>query len=202
MELALSTEVSLGAFCPTMDLLALVTSSDDQVCLWRLSWQKLFAFTPETTVTALAWRPDGKVLTLGLSDGSITLINVETGEAFLHQVIAAAAVCCLSWIALEAPKQPAWLRKPALLSEDTQKLPLGLPTPSTATRPKPQHAVLCTIDASGLLQLTTADIFKLASIQLPDGYSIGAHHSLQVGGRRYDQEAYRKHTWNEATYAC
>ena len=174
-----------------MDLLALATSPDDQVCLWRLSWQKLFAFTPEEKVTALAWRPDGKVLTLGLSDGTITLINIETGEAFLHQVIAAHTICSLAWTALETPRQPAWLRRPDLRSNPQQKPHLGIPTPSTASRPKTQHAILCTMDASGLLQLMTADLFKLANVPLLD-FSSAAHDSLKVGGRRYDQNAFRR----------
>lgn len=174
-----------------MDLVALATSPDDQVCLWRLSWQKLFAFTPEEKVTALAWRPDGKVLTLGLSDGTITLINVETGEAFLHQVIAAHTVCCLAWTALETPKQPSWLSRPASHSDHHQKPHLTIPASTTTSRPKTQHAILCTMDASGSLQLMTADLFKLASVPLLD-FSSGAHDSLKVGGRRYDLNAFRR----------
>ena len=182
MELALSAEVRLGAFCPTMDLLALVTSPDDQVSLWRLSWQKLFSISPAATVTSLAWRPDGKVLTLGLSSGSIDLINVETGEAFLQQSVAEAAVCCLSWLAVDSSKRRTRAEQPK--PKGLQQSQPGLLAASRApARPVPQAAVLCIIDISGSLQLATADLFMLAKIQLPDAFAAERLQSPQV---RYD----------------
>lgn len=185
MELALSAEVRLGAFCPTMDLLALATSPDDQVCLWRLSWQKLFAFSPEASVAALAWRPDGKVLTLGLTNGSISLINVETGEAFLQQSAAEAAIFCLAWTSIDGAKGPSRSQQPKLDLEGSHQSQSGLLVPSSApARPAPQPAVLCIIDECGKLQLMTADLFKLATIQLPDAFATKGRDSLQV---RYDQ---------------
>ena len=55
----LTVEVVLGCWCPTMDLLALVTD-DGQLVIHRLSWQKLWVACPDATITAMCWRPDGE----------------------------------------------------------------------------------------------------------------------------------------------
>lgn len=55
---ALSQEVVMGCWCPTMDLLALLMD-DGQLVLFRLEWQRLWLACPGVPVTALCWRPDG-----------------------------------------------------------------------------------------------------------------------------------------------
>lgn len=77
---SLTADIKIATWCPTMDLLALATA-DGQLCLHRLNWQRLWAISPESTVTSLCWRPDGKVLACGHEDGFISLLNVENGEA-------------------------------------------------------------------------------------------------------------------------
>ena len=60
---------SAASWCPTMDLLALATS-DGQPALSRLDWNKtggerenrLWTANPDSPVTSLGWRPDGKIL--------------------------------------------------------------------------------------------------------------------------------------------
>lgn len=52
-----------AAWCPTMDLLALVTA-DGQLAVYRLNWhscalKELWKATPEQHITTLTWRPDG-----------------------------------------------------------------------------------------------------------------------------------------------
>ena len=78
----LPSTISLAAWCPTMDLLALVTS-DSQVIVHRLSWQQLLgkAQIPPSAVpiTALCWHPDGKSLVIGREDGALIIYNVEDG---------------------------------------------------------------------------------------------------------------------------
>ena len=179
MELALSAEVRLGAFCPTMDLLALVTSPDDQVCLWRLNWQKLFAFSPEAPVATLAWRPDGKILTLGHNQGVISLINVETGEAFLRSSVSEVGICCLAWAPIERLKHPAWSRQQKPKHQAAMHSLLSA-APGAPAQPAPQAALLCIIDNSGTLQLMTADLFRLAKTQLPASYAVQAEFPHQV----------------------
>ena len=77
---SLTADIKIATWCPTMDLLALATA-DGQLCLHRLNWQRLWAVSPESAVTSLCWRPDGKVLACGHDDGFISLLNVENGEA-------------------------------------------------------------------------------------------------------------------------
>ena len=76
---ALTADVKIATWCPTMDLLALSTA-DGQLCLHRLNWQRLWAVSPDSAVTSLCWRPDGKVLACGYEDGFISLLDVENGD--------------------------------------------------------------------------------------------------------------------------
>lgn len=77
----LSGDVVHMEWCPTMDLIALVTA-DSQLMVHRPGgWQRLFVHTGfDHPITCLAWRPDGQVLAVGHADGSVTLFGVEEGE--------------------------------------------------------------------------------------------------------------------------
>lgn len=55
----ITSEAVMGCWCPTMDLLALVTQ-DGQLSIHRLSWQKLWTASLDNPVTAMCWRPDGE----------------------------------------------------------------------------------------------------------------------------------------------
>ncbi|GLC57497.1 hypothetical protein PLESTB_001233600 [Pleodorina starrii] len=103
-EKALSQQVVLGCWCPTMDLLALV-SDDGQLGVYRLEWQKLWVACPDTPITALCWRPDGKVLASGHRHGAVSLYNVEACELFrtLRAPLAPSPICHLSWVQGLAP---------------------------------------------------------------------------------------------------
>jgi anaphase-promoting complex subunit 4 len=85
-----------------MDLLALATQ-DGQVAVHRLAWnpssmQQLWNVTPEATVTALCWKPDGKILAVGHSDGVLTLLDVENGDASGRQALHVSPVLAISWV--------------------------------------------------------------------------------------------------------
>ena len=103
---------SASSWCPTMDLLALATT-DGQLSLARLDWNKqggerenkLWTTNPESPVTSLGWRPDGKVLASGHADGTVTLHHVEDGEVLRVSRPHAAAVTTLHW--QEAPASDA-----------------------------------------------------------------------------------------------
>jgi hypothetical protein len=76
----LSSDVVAMEWCPTMDLLALVTE-DRQLMVYRAEgWQRLSHATFDQPVTCLTWRPDGQVVAAGHADGSTTLFDVEDGE--------------------------------------------------------------------------------------------------------------------------
>ena len=95
-----------------MDLLALATT-DGQLSLARLDWNKqggerenkLWTSNPDSPVTSLGWRPDGKVLASGHADGSVQLHHIEDGEVLHASKPHAAAVTSLHW--QEAPAADA-----------------------------------------------------------------------------------------------
>ena len=78
---SVSGEIAHVEWCPTMDLIALVTA-DSQLMVHRPNgWQRLFVITGfDHPITCVAWQPDGLVLAIGHSDGSLTLFDVEEGE--------------------------------------------------------------------------------------------------------------------------
>ena len=60
----LSSDVALAAWCPTMDLLALVATNNN-LSVHRLNWQRLWSLPLPRTVTAFCWKRDGKMLAVG-----------------------------------------------------------------------------------------------------------------------------------------
>ena len=96
---------SAASWCPTMDLLALATS-DGQLALSRLDWNKtggerenrLWTANPDSPVTSLGWRPDGKILVSGHADGAVQLYHAEDGEVLLASTPhRGSAVTSLHW---------------------------------------------------------------------------------------------------------
>lgn len=99
VERGVAAEVALAAWCPAMDLLALA-STDGQLSVHRLNWQRLWSSTPESIsgrssgfvsgslITALTWSPDGKLLAVGGADGGVALLCAEDGHVTLQGLIA------------------------------------------------------------------------------------------------------------------
>ena len=95
---------SACSWCPSMDLLALATT-DGQLSLSRLEWNKqggarenrLWSVNPDSHVTALGWRPDGKVLVSGHADGTVVLHHVEDGHVLHVSKTHTVAVTSLHW---------------------------------------------------------------------------------------------------------
>lgn len=54
-------------------------------------------------MTAITWRPDGKVLAIGHSDGSVALIDVEDGEELFGHPPSGSPVRALYWGEREWP---------------------------------------------------------------------------------------------------
>ncbi|GFT23829.1 anaphase-promoting complex subunit 4, partial [Nephila pilipes] len=97
-----SAEITLLVLNPMLDLIALATANGD-VLLHRLSWQKVWSVSSGSTkdkivqVTALAWRPDGKILAYATDNGKITLCDVENSEA-VHVLEVNCFVTFLTWV--------------------------------------------------------------------------------------------------------
>ena len=89
---------------PTMDLIAIITA-EGAVWLNRLSWQRVWTMrSPDYKAISLAWRPDGKVLALGLDNGRVHLVNVENSEC-LHEYEVGSKPEFLEWV-MTSPPQP------------------------------------------------------------------------------------------------
>ncbi len=65
-------------YCPTMDLLAIVTGGTS-VSVFRLNWQKLLTLAVPP-VAAFAWTPSGKAFTVLAASGQLHMWLTETGE--------------------------------------------------------------------------------------------------------------------------
>lgn len=99
---------SLLEWCPTMDLLAMISDSDE-VILNRLSGQRVWSIIPsipkdtKTSPCKLTWRPDGKVLVVGFDNGDTHFVDVNDGKVvniIAHQKRRASnsAIIVLRWM--------------------------------------------------------------------------------------------------------
>ena len=177
-----------------MDLLALATS-DGQLSLARLDWNKppserenkLWTSNPDSPVTSLGWRPDGKVLVSGHADGTVQLLHVEDGEVLHVSRPHDAAVTCVHW--QEAPASDAFRSSCA---HQTAAARFTLPGRHRDSRerdrdrrssrfsrdddpdralldhfnPTSRLTVLCTGDARGVIALSAFGVFSLARANL------------------------------------
>ncbi|KAJ4373220.1 hypothetical protein N0V83_003513 [Neocucurbitaria cava] len=72
----------LISYCPTMDLIALVTS-EENLDVYRTNGQRAFGLkrkSEDVKVDALQWEFNGKSIAVSWSDGSTDLISAETGK--------------------------------------------------------------------------------------------------------------------------
>ncbi|KAM6076389.1 anaphase-promoting complex subunit 4 isoform 2-T2 [Chlamydotis macqueenii] len=101
-EKQLPQEVVFMAWSPKRDLIALANRAGE-VLLHRLAnFQRVWSLPPnESTgkeVTALAWRPDGKILAFGLTDTKqIILCDVEKPES-LHSFSVDSSITYMHWM--------------------------------------------------------------------------------------------------------
>eukprot|EP01135_Chromosphaera_perkinsii_P009994 Nk52_evm29s1992 gene=Nk52_evmTU29s1992 len=128
-EKPFSAEVTHSKWCPSMDIIAVCTS-DNEIWVHRLSWQKIWnlsdcSFVPAedrdgegsirgstfdiaesvnaVTISALEWSPDGLILATALSDGRIFLYENENGN-FVYMISCPsrerAPITSLQWLQL------------------------------------------------------------------------------------------------------
>jgi anaphase-promoting complex subunit 4 len=72
----------LIAYCPTMDLIAIVTD-EENLDVYKINGQKAFGLkrkSEDVNVDALQWEFNGKSIAVSWSDGSTDLVNAETGK--------------------------------------------------------------------------------------------------------------------------
>lgn len=101
-ERHVAAEVNIMEWSPTMDLIALATIQGEVFLHRFLSWQKVWTLPSpagkknEVAVTALAWRPDGKILAVGYDSGRVVLCDIEKAN-ILHCFESGPAITALTW---------------------------------------------------------------------------------------------------------
>ncbi|KAH0616270.1 hypothetical protein JD844_027265 [Phrynosoma platyrhinos] len=101
-EKQLPQEVIFMAWSPKRDLIALANKVGE-ILLHRLAnFQRVWSLPPSDStgkeVTALAWRPDGKILAFGLADTKrVILCDVEKPES-LHSFSVASPITYMHWM--------------------------------------------------------------------------------------------------------
>jgi anaphase-promoting complex subunit 4 len=121
----------LISYCPTMDLVALVTD-EENLDVYRINGQRAFGLkrkSEDMRVDALQWEFNGKSIAVSWSDGSTDLVSAETGKVTHKDVMlpevegagsgttieeAPARVRCIGWglnfINVEAVKKRTGLK--------------------------------------------------------------------------------------------
>uniref|UniRef100_A0A1A8FY70 Anaphase-promoting complex subunit 4 n=1 Tax=Nothobranchius korthausae TaxID=1143690 RepID=A0A1A8FY70_9TELE len=132
-EKQLPNPVLCMAWSPKRDLIALANTTGE-VLLHRLaSFHRVWSLPPSEytgkKITALAWRPDGKILAFSLGDTKqVVLCGVEKAE-ILHMFPVQSPVTCMNW--MEVMEESSVLSS-FYTSEDESKLFL----PKLPTLPK------------------------------------------------------------------
>src|SRR4051812_10193602 len=113
----------LISYCPTMDLIAVVTD-EENLDVYRINGQRAFGLKrkdEDLNIIALQWEFNGKSIAVSWSDGSTDLVSAETGKITHKDVMlpkvgeeAPTQVKCMGWglnfINVEAVKRRTGLK--------------------------------------------------------------------------------------------
>jgi anaphase-promoting complex subunit 4 len=177
-------EVTLMEHSPRMDLIALGLATGG-VCVYRLAWVRVWTLDAKDGCTpkALSWRPDGKALAVGWSDGVVTLHEIEYAKKY-HEIELPAAVTCMNWMETSVKRFGVGL--PFSYTDQTENLirdlPL-LPAEVGTDRPKDRWRslqaknirkdkdsldILLIGDANGYVHICLMGLLLIGSYLVPD----------------------------------
>jgi anaphase-promoting complex subunit 4 len=97
-EKSANNEITLMKWSPKLDVIALAFA-DKSVALNRLSWQRVWTHPPsDASITSLSWRPDGKLLGVGYSNGRLSTYFIDDGKLVHTVVLGDHQITCMEWI--------------------------------------------------------------------------------------------------------
>uniref|UniRef100_A0A8C2Z9T4 Anaphase-promoting complex subunit 4 n=1 Tax=Cyclopterus lumpus TaxID=8103 RepID=A0A8C2Z9T4_CYCLU len=174
-EKQLPNPVLCMAWSPKRDLIALANTTGELLLHRLASFQRVWSLPPSEytgkEITALAWRPDGKILAFSLGDTKqVVLCGVEKAE-ILHVFPMQNSVTCMHW--MEVTEESSALSS-FYNSEDESKLFL----PKLPTLPKSEEKsdeimnlmgevrlnVLVLGGDSGFVELYAYGMYKIATL--------------------------------------
>ncbi|KAL8249321.1 hypothetical protein R6Q59_006189 [Mikania micrantha] len=181
-----ASQIKIAEWNPEKDLLAMVTE-DSKILLHRFNWQRLWTISPGRCVTSLCWRPDGKVIAIGLQDGTISLHDVENGKLLRSMKSHMVAVVCLNWEddggeeisdgnfvskyedrtsrffppAPRAPQVPGLVPGETGFMDETENLSQEL---SNSTHQR--FNILCSADTDGIISFNIFGVFPIGKIDI------------------------------------
>eukprot|EP00696_Hemimastix_kukwesjijk_P018575 gnl/Hemi2/7487_TR2568_c0_g1_i1.p1 gnl/Hemi2/7487_TR2568_c0_g1~~gnl/Hemi2/7487_TR2568_c0_g1_i1.p1 ORF type:complete len:712 (+),score=190.56 gnl/Hemi2/7487_TR2568_c0_g1_i1:94-2229(+) len=172
--------VRLMAWCPTMDVLALALHNNQLVLHRFVGFQKCFTIPSAAhRITAIAWRPDGKVLSLGYFDGTVSLFDLENGELLASSRPHSAAISCMHWVKVERATSSLTSPEESPYSDRTSNFFPALPALPKAKKPTAADAapqacdappavltVLATGAEDGTVALSAHGLFQIAVFDL------------------------------------
>ncbi|KAF9380612.1 Anaphase-promoting complex subunit 4 [Podila verticillata] len=213
----------LQAWCPTADLLALVSLEND-LEMYRLSWEKHWSIRvkeppkktggvsrissgSEADVVSLAWRPDGKMIAVGLDSGHINIYDYMDGS-LAHTIASVAlensplaSIQCLKWteVYLGPSSAPAFFGIRQSPNTLLDAMPLLSPIPESSTAQEmsarmikaedvtvldeessPIMNALFSSDSHGRFRLRLFGGFDMESISLSEMLQMFAPHQFQT----------------------
>lgn len=103
-------------YCPTMDLVAVVTvlilpgddgRTGERLSVWRLNGQQVFGWDAPagTVIQFVRWKMNGRMIALGTGDGVVRLLSVMNGGKVVHCLNPLSpesafqhGLSCLAWV--------------------------------------------------------------------------------------------------------
>ncbi|XP_074307631.1 anaphase-promoting complex subunit 4 [Silene latifolia] len=198
------SQIKLAEWNPEKDLLAMVTE-DSKIILHRFNWQRLWTISPGKPVSSLCWRPDGKIIAVGLEDGTISLHDVENGKLLRSIKSHNVPIVCLNWEDADGrgqddeddyvyedrtprffPPAPRVPRMPGVVSGDSTLMDNNEESfQDLLNTSHQQFNILCSADSEGGICFSIFGIFAIGkinihSLSLPIVGEEAAHRVLQA----------------------
>ncbi|UPR05071.1 hypothetical protein HOP50_19g84180 [Chloropicon primus] len=140
-----------------MDVFVVTYEDVTHVDLYHMNLKRLWSIQGKRRATALTWKPDGTWLALGYEDGSISLVETETGDAHACAMELSSSGTRSSPIKLlHWQDANDWV--PVTRAEVKAKAEVG--------RVSGGFSLLCSCDAEMMLQVSAHGLIPLAKVDI------------------------------------